>query len=136
MFQFIQQQQDFENVLTLMSQNSTYGLDTEFIKVDTLWPKLGVFQINVAGKVYLLDGTTLNLSAFWEKIFQAQQNIFHACGEDIDLIYHYAQQKSLKNVFDTQVGMSFLGYGLQVSYQNALKQVLEEIGRASCRERV
>ncbi|WP_168407624.1 ribonuclease D [Acinetobacter indicus] len=125
MFQFIQQQQDFENVLTLMSQNSTYGLDTEFIKVDTLWPKLGVFQINVAGKVYLLDGTTLNLSAFWEKIFQAQQNIFHACGEDIDLIYHYAQQKSLKNVFDTQVGMSFLGYGLQVSYQNALKQVLE-----------
>ena len=77
MFQFIQQQQDFENVLTLMSQNSTYGLDTEFIKVDTLWPKLGVFQINVAGKVYLLDGTTLNLSAFWEKIFQAQQNIFN-----------------------------------------------------------
>ncbi|WP_104505802.1 ribonuclease D [Acinetobacter indicus] len=134
MFQFIQQQQDFENVLTLMSQNSTYGLDTEFIKVDTLWPKLGVFQINVAGKVYLLDGTTLNLSAFWEKIFQAQQNIFHACGEDIDLIYHYAQQKSLKNVFDTQVGMSFLGYGLQVSYQNALKQVLEvDIDKAQTR---
>src|SRR5690606_40758723 len=45
--------------------------------------------------------------------------------EDIDLIYHYTQQKALENVFDTQVGMSFLGHGLQVSYQNALKQMLE-----------
>ncbi|MCD0188000.1 ribonuclease D [Acinetobacter sp. PW68] len=124
MFQFIHQQKDFENVLALMSQNSIYGLDTEFIKVDTLWPKLGVFQININDQVYLLDGTSLNLSAFWEKLFQAQQNIFHACGEDIDLIYHYAQKKNLNNVFDTQVGMSFLGHGLQVSYQNALKTML------------
>ena len=45
MFQFIQQQPDLENILHLMSQTSIYGLDTEFIKVDTLWPKLGVFQI-------------------------------------------------------------------------------------------
>ncbi len=58
---------------------------------------------------------------FGKNCFQAQQNIFHACGEDIDLIYHYAQKKNFNNVFDTQVGMSFLGHGLQVSYQNALK---------------
>ncbi|CAB1212630.1 ribonuclease D [Acinetobacter bouvetii] len=125
MFQFIQQQKDLENILHLMGQTSIYGLDTEFIKVDTLWPKLGVFQINVVGQVFLLDGTSLDLSAFWKKLFQAQQNIFHACSEDIDLIYHYAQQKNLSNVFDTQVGMSFLGHGLQMSYQNALKHMLD-----------
>ncbi len=125
MFQFIQQQKDLENILHLMGQTSIYGLDTEFIKVDTLWPKLGVFQINVAGQVFLLDGTSLDLSAFWKKLFHARQNVFHACSEDIDLIYHYAQQKSLSNVFDTQVGMSFLGHGLQMSYQNALKHMLD-----------
>ncbi len=125
MFQFIQDQAGLHQVLTEMDQSSIYALDTEFIKVDTLWPKLGVFQINVNGKVYLLDGTTLDLSEFFKRIFTAQQNIFHACSEDIDLIYHYTQQKSLCNVFDTQVGMAFLGHGLQVSYQNALKQVLE-----------
>lgn len=125
MFQFIQQQAELENVLHLMNQHSIYGLDTEFIKVDTFWPKLGVFQINIDRQVFLLDGTTLDLSLFWDRIFQAQQNIFHACSEDIDLIYHYSQQKSLKNVFDTQVAMSFLGHGLQLSYQNALKQQLD-----------
>ena len=125
MFQFIQQQQDLTPVLEKMDRNEVYGLDTEFIKVDTLWPKLGVFQINVENNVYLLDGTTLDLSEFWNKLFRAQQNVFHACSEDIDLIYHYAQHKTLNNVFDTQVGMSFLGHGLQVSYQNALKQMLD-----------
>ena len=124
MYQFIQKQTDLDTVLNLMNQNSIYGLDTEFIKVDTLWPKLGLFQINVQNQVYLLDGTTLDLTLFWDKLFNAQQNIFHACSEDIDLIYHYAQHKSLQNVFDTQVGMSFLGHGLQVSYQNALKTML------------
>ena len=62
MFQFIQQQKDLENILQLMNCTSIYGLDTEFIKVDTLWPKLGVFQINVAEQVFLLDGTSLDLS--------------------------------------------------------------------------
>ncbi len=125
MFQFINQQAELDQVLNLMQQASIYGLDTEFIKVDTLWPKLGVFQINVNGQVFLLDGTTLNLEKFWTQLFQAQQNVFHACGEDIDLIYHYADKKNLANVFDTQVALSFLGHGLQVSYQNALKLVLD-----------
>jgi ribonuclease D len=125
MFQFIQQQADLSHVLDLMDQHSVYALDTEFIKVDTFWPKLGLFQINVNGQVFLLDGTSLDLSIFWQKIFSAQQNVFHACGEDIDLIYHYAQHKHLENVFDTQVAMSFLGHGLQVSYQKALKLVLD-----------
>ena len=123
-YQFIQQQHEFDHVLHLMEHHQCYGLDTEFIKVDSLWPKLGVFQINVAEQIYLLDGTQLNFEKFWPKLFAAKQNIFHACGEDIDLIYHYAQCRGLNNVFDTQVALAFLGYGLQVSYQNALKQIL------------
>ncbi|MDM1758845.1 MULTISPECIES: HRDC domain-containing protein [Acinetobacter] len=125
MFQFIHQQNELDHVIQLMRQSSIYGLDTEFIKVDTLWPKLGVFQINVCDQVFLLDGTTLDLSGFWASIYQAEQNVFHACSEDIDLIYHYSQKNCLENVFDTQVAMSFLGHGLQVSYQSALKTVLD-----------
>ena len=124
MFQFIQQQKDLAVLLSQMEQCSTYALDTEFIKVDTLYPKLVVCQINCNGQIALLDGVALDLEQFWQKVFTAQQNIFHACGEDIDLIYHYADQKPLKNVFDTQIAMAFLGHGLQVSYQNALKTCL------------
>ncbi|MCH7393419.1 HRDC domain-containing protein [Acinetobacter dispersus] len=121
MFQFIQQQNDLAVLLSQMEQCSVYALDTEFIKVDTLYPKLGVCQINLNGQIVLLDGASLDFTEFWPKIFAAQQNVFHACSEDIDLIYHYADQKPLNNVFDTQVALAFLGHGLQVSYQNALK---------------
>ncbi|NIE95342.1 HRDC domain-containing protein [Acinetobacter sp. C26M] len=124
MFQFIQQQQDLAVLLNQMEQCSVYALDTEFIKVDTLYPKLGVCQINLNGQIVLLDGASLDFTEFWPKIFAAQQNVFHACSEDIDLIYHYADQKPLNNVFDTQVALAFLGHGLQVSYQNALKTCL------------
>ncbi|EEH67621.1 ribonuclease D [Acinetobacter sp. ATCC 27244] len=84
MFQFIQQQEDLAVLLHKMEHCSTYALDTEFIKVDTLYPKLGVCQINLDGQVALLDGTVLDLTHFWDKVFNAQQNIFHACSEDID----------------------------------------------------
>lgn len=124
MYQFIQYQSEFANVLANMNGQAVYALDSEFIKVDTLRPKLGVFQINVQQQTYLLDGTTLDFTEFWTTIQQAEQTIFHACSEDIDLIYHYSDIGHLDNVFDTQVAMAFLGYGLQVSYQNALKQVL------------
>ncbi|KJV39153.1 ribonuclease D [Acinetobacter brisouii] len=125
MYHFIQHQPELEMVLAAMDQSAVYALDSEFIKVDTLWPKLGVFQINVSEQTYLLDGVNLDLTEFWKKLATARQNIFHACGEDIDLIYHYAQVRQLNNVFDTQVAMSFLGHGLQVSYQNALKQMID-----------
>lgn len=57
-----------------MDQCSIYGLDTEFIKVDTLWPKLGVCQVNVNGDVYLLDGVSLDLSQFWKNISRSAEH--------------------------------------------------------------
>lgn len=123
-FQFIQQQDELTHVLAKMGHQKTYALDTEFLKVDTLWPKLGLFQINFEDEIFLLDGTTLDLTDFWVTVAAAQQNIFHACSEDIDLIYYYSGKKPLNNVFDTQLALSFLGCGLQTSYQNALKDCL------------
>ncbi|MBF7684972.1 HRDC domain-containing protein [Acinetobacter sp. B10A] len=125
MYQFIQTQSQLSQVLEHMVRHKKYAADTEFLKVDTLWPKLGLFQINIQEQIYLLDGTTLDLTEFWSLLAQAEENIFHACGEDVDLIYFYSQKSPLTNIFDTQVALSFLGQGLQVSYQNALKQYLD-----------
>ncbi|TXJ08911.1 MAG: ribonuclease D [Acinetobacter sp.] len=122
-YQWIAESQQLTPIIAQLQNSLCNALDTEFIKVDTLYPKLGVLQIHVNGQVYLIDGQ-LDLSAVWQALFNAKQNVFHACGEDIDLMYHYAGQRPLSNVFDTQVAMAFLGYGRQVSYQSALEQVL------------
>lgn len=124
MYSLIQQQAHLDDVIARMQQTTVYALDTEFIKVDTFRPKLGVLQLNVMDQVYLLDGAALDLSQLWPLLFQAQQTIMHACGEDVDLIHFYAQQKPIPNIFDTQIALSFLGHGLQLSYQNAIKLCL------------
>ena len=125
MFQYITQQDQLYDLYAAMAGTDTYALDTEFIKVNTLRPCLGLLQINVDGQVFLLDGKTLDLTDLWLLIFNARLNILHACGEDLDLIHYYANQKPLSNVFDTQVGLAFLGHGLQLSYQQALSQELD-----------
>lgn len=124
-FQYLSEQHQLTHLYAQMAATDTYALDTEFIKVNTLHPYLGLLQINVDGHVYLLDGQSLDFTDLWQLIFNARQNIFHASGEDLDLIHHYAGQKDLDNLFDTQVGLSFLGHGLQVSYQQALRQELD-----------
>lgn len=124
MYIYINQQAQMDALYNDMAQTDHYALDTEFIKVDTLKPILGLLQLNVSCNVYVLDGKTLDLTDLWAILFNARRNTFHACGEDLDLIHYYADQKPLSNVFDTQVGLSFLGHGLQLSYQQALHNEL------------
>lgn len=124
MFQYITQQDQLYDLYAAMASTDTYALDTEFIKVNTLRPCLGLLQINVNGQVFLLDGKTLDLTDLWLLVFNARLNVLHACSEDLDLIHYYANQKPLNNVFDTQMGLAFLGHGLQLSYQQSLSQEL------------
>jgi ribonuclease D len=123
-FTFLNHQDQLGELYGHMAHTDTYFLDTEFIKVNTLWPRLGLLQINVDGRVYLLDGQSLDFTDLWLLIFNARQNVLHACSEDLDLIHYYSAQKPLDNLFDTQIGLSFLGHGLQMSYQQALQQEL------------
>ncbi len=124
MYKYLTEQSQLAELYTQMAHSESYALDTEFIKTNTLWPYLGLLQINVNEQVYLLDGKSLDLTDLWLLVYNARQNVFHACGEDLDLIHYYAKQKPLDNIFDTQVGLSFLGFGLQLGYQQALQQIL------------
>lgn len=124
MFEYLTEQDQLGALYAEMAHTDSYALDTEFIKTNTLWPYLGLLQINVNDKIYVLDGQTLDLNDLWLLVYNARQNIFHACGEDLDLIHYYSKQKPLDNIFDTQVGLSFLGFGLQMGYQQALDQIL------------
>lgn len=124
MYQYITEQEAMHDLYAHMASTDIYAIDTEFVKVNTLRPSLGLLQINVDGKVFLLDGKTLDLTDLWLLIFSARLNILHACSEDLDLIHYYANQKPLANIFDTQIGLAFLGHGLQLSYQQSLYQEL------------
>lgn len=124
MYTLINESSQLNALIELMTQHDTYYLDTEFIRTKTRYPKLGLLQLNVNQQIFIIDPLKLNLTSFWNQLFQAKKNVIHSCGEDVNLIVHYAKRTDLNNVFDTQIGLSFLGYGNSMGYQAALDEIL------------
>lgn len=101
------------------------ALDTEFIRIDTFFPKLGLLQICDGEASYLLDPLILtDWDAFKEVLAdQAITKVLHSCSEDLVVLdTHFEQLPS--PLFDTQKAAAFLGLGYSISYQNLVKQLL------------
>lgn len=120
-----------DDVIQRIADTPTLFLDTEFIKRNTYYPILGLLQVNLGdadNTCYLIDAVELDLTPdFWSALFSVELIVMHACSEDVDLLCLEAGRKDLPAVFDTQIGLSFLGYGLQLGYQESLKQTLDVI---------
>lgn len=125
MFTLIQQQHDLMTLLDVMKRHDIYSVDTEFVRTKTRYPQLGLLQLNVNQHVYLIDPLHVKLDPFWQVLFSAKQLIFHSCNEDINVLLHYSKAKHLTQVFDTQIGLAFLGYGKNMGYQQSLEELFD-----------
>ncbi len=101
------------------------AVDTEFMRTDTFYPRLGLLQIADAETQYLIDPIAIADLNVLESIFFAQKplKVLHACGEDLE-VFKCIWGKVPASLFDTQIAAAFLGFGLQLSYQNLVKQIL------------
>ncbi|WP_051694354.1 ribonuclease D [Desulfohalovibrio reitneri] len=111
------------------------GVDTEFVRVRTFFPMLGLIQVADKKHVYLIDPLALSdLSPFARVLTdRSVLKIFHSCSEDLEVL-SYLSTEPLAPVVDTQVAASFLEYGYQVGYQALAKEVLGvEMGKGATR---
>ena len=117
-------------------------IDTEFIKRSTYYPKLGLVQvlIQVVSEAedlsersqvfgpWLVDPLSLDIGVLFKELLKADRWVMHASGEDLSLIRDLCLPQTpideYPPLIDTQILLSFLGHGLQVSYQAALDQCL------------
>ncbi|UNU73445.1 HRDC domain-containing protein [Moraxella nasovis] len=100
------------------------ALDTEFIKRTTYYPILALIQVNTGSAIYLIDAPKLDLREFWEALIEVPTMVWYACGEDLGIFYLLADCPPLTNVFDVQIGISYLTGKLQVGYAQAINEVL------------
>ena len=94
------------------------ALDTEFMRTNTFYPKLGLLQIGDGEICYLIDPLSIDT---WQPLLDlfASENvtfIVHSAGEDLVLLYTSLGVLP-RNLFDTQLAAAFLGYGFSLSYQ-------------------
>ncbi|KUJ72970.1 ribonuclease D [Thiomicrospira sp. WB1] len=114
---------DFCSALTSLSW---IAVDTEFLRVNTYYPKLCLIQIATPqGEVALIDPLTLHdLSPLW-RIFTDPSivKVFHSARQDMEVL---VQQGCLPSpIFDTQVAAVFLGYGHLAGLARLMQEELD-----------
>ena len=134
-WELITDQRRFAELLPSWATANTIALDTEFMRVNTFNPQSALTQLNINNAIYLVDPVALYTNDIGP-IFANPRSlkILHACSEDIEVFFYQYPQNKMTNIFDTQVGLAFLGYGLQIGYQRALKEFLNvDISKAETR---
>ncbi|MES3040803.1 MAG: ribonuclease D [Pseudomonadota bacterium] len=101
-------------------------LDTEFIRVDTFYPKIGLIQLGDGQGEALVDPVAIPDLRMLDAVLgpQGPLKVLHACSEDLEVLTPLTSN-GLGTIHDTQIALAMLGEGLQVGYQKALQLVLD-----------
>lgn len=93
------------------------GIDTEFVRTRTFYPKLGLVQVSDGETNALVDPVQLEDLTPLAEIFQAEEivKVFHSCGEDLEVIYHHFGAVP-RPLFDNQLAAAFTGLGHSLGY--------------------
>jgi len=100
-----------------LAKADVLAIDTEFVRTRTLYPKLGLIQVNDGENLALIDPVVISdLSPFWQLLTDDKIcKVLHACSEDLEVFLTAANCRPV-NLIDSQIMMSFLGHGLSMGY--------------------
>ena len=102
------------------------GIDTEFFRVSTYYPKLCLIQLANKTSSVIIDPLSynINLSLIRKILFSKEIiKIFHAAYQDIEILFNLFG-KIPTNIIDTQICLSEIGYAHSMGYAEACKNLL------------
>ena len=107
----------------LWQHSPALALDTEFMRVSTFYPEVGLLQIADANAITLIDPLGIKDWSPFKALMTDTRitKILHSCSEDM-LVFLTFLQALPAPVFDTQIAAAMLNEGSSLSYQNLVKQ--------------
>ncbi|NBI13448.1 ribonuclease D [[Haemophilus] felis] len=110
-FQIITTDQELLMLCRYVAQKSVIALDTEFIRIRTFYPQLGLIQLYDGEKVSLIDPLEIKDFSPFVKLLANPQiiKVLHASSEDLEVFLHYFNQLPTPMV-DTQIMANFLSF--------------------------
>lgn len=120
----IQRQSDLDRLVVDM--NSVIGLDTEFHRRRTFFPKPCVLQIATSSGSYIVDLLApLNLKELETALFSEDRvKVTHAPREDLELL-HLLFGAQLPNLVDVQLAHAFLSTDASLNYSSLVEHYLD-----------
>jgi ribonuclease D len=109
-YRWVDQQDEFEQVIDTLLGVPAYAIDTEFHRERTYFPALALVQLGWDDQLVLLDPLAVDVTSF-KRLFESEtEAVFHAAQQDLDVLTHAVGSVPVR-FFDTQVAGGFLGYG-------------------------
>ena len=122
-------------ICNLAQQQSAVALDTEFMRVSTYFPKLGLIQLYDGERVSLIDPLAItDFSPFVALLSNPKVlKILHSCSEDL-LVFLQEFGQLPRPMIDTQIMARFLGIGTSAGLAKLAQQYLNvEIDKGATR---
>lgn len=122
-------------ICNLAQHQSAVALDTEFMRVSTYFPKLGLIQLYDGERVSLIDPLAItDFSPFVELLANPKVlKILHSCSEDL-LVFLQEFDQLPRPMIDTQIMARFLGLGTSAGLAKLAQQYLNiEIDKGATR---
>jgi len=101
------------------------AVDTEFMRVDTFYPKAGLIQIGDGQRAFLIDPLSIGN---WQPLADLLEDsgvvkVLHACSEDLEVLLRLTG-KLPQPLFDTQLAAGYLNLGFSMGYSRLVQEVL------------
>lgn len=106
-------------------QQAAIAIDTEFMRSDTFYPKVGLLQIGDGKGCYLIDPLLITeLQPLRDLLLNPNLvKVLHSCSEDLEVFQTWLNVVPTP-IFDTQIAAAFAGLGYSLSYANLVKLLL------------
>jgi ribonuclease D len=123
---WIDQSEQLEALARKLESQSSIGVDTEFLRERTFFPKLCLLQLSAAGQIWCVD--TLRVGSL-EPVMRAltaaaTPKLIHAARQDLEALY-LTGKKIVSPLFDTQIAAGCIGMKPQVGYAELVKTLLD-----------
>ena len=109
-----------------LESHAWIGVDTEFLRERTFFPKLCLLQLAAGGQIWCVD--TLRIESLEPLMVAltagASRKIIHAARQDLEAVYLSAKSV-MSPIFDTQVAAGCIGLKPQVGYAELVKTLLD-----------
>ncbi len=117
---------NLKNIIPEIKSSSIIGLDTEFIRESTYYPKLALLQIATNNYNYCIDVINITDKNLLSNILLDNKivKVFHSSKQDLESIFNYYKCYP-KNIFDTQIAFNFLYNEPNPSYSKLVKKYFE-----------
>lgn len=107
--QLVETDEALSEVVATLTEVDRFGIDTEFHRERTYYPRLALVQIAWEGGLVLVDPLAVDVSALAKAFSTDALVILHAADQDLEVLLR-ACGRLPEQIFDTQLCAGFIGF--------------------------